>query len=192
MKVIYLTHTVGYRNFFIANFSSSYNKWIHFVTYSVVLVVFSFLISLVSLALTLTLYEQSKTEENDQWRNTFYDTFLLGLAYFCWISKFSIITFFFPVEFFNIFCLYTRQSCHRAGFLCRLLFLYFTIFNNHGAHLYSFVLQIQGKKKRRINFWKSCILRNHSFYPHFRVRQPTGKNARPSPPSANSVFTCKS
>lgn len=69
------------------------------MTYSVVLVVFPFFISLVSLALTLTLYEKSKTEENDQWRNTFYDSFLLGLAYFCWISKFSIIMLICPVEF---------------------------------------------------------------------------------------------
>lgn len=79
------------------------------MTYAVVLVVCSFFISLVSLALTLTLYEKSKTEENDQWRNTFYDPFLLGLAYFCWISKFSIITFIFPVEFFNIF-VFTQGS----------------------------------------------------------------------------------
>lgn len=69
------------------------------MTYSVVLVVFPFFISLVSLALTLTLYEKSKTEENDQWRKTFYDSFLLGLAYFCWISKFSIIMLICPVEF---------------------------------------------------------------------------------------------
>jgi hypothetical protein len=69
------------------------------VTYAVVLVVCSFFISLVSLALTLTLYEKSKTEENDQWRNTFYDTFLLGLAYFCWISKFSKLRLFFLLNF---------------------------------------------------------------------------------------------
>ncbi|XP_046464300.1 uncharacterized protein LOC124210048 isoform X2 [Daphnia pulex] len=68
----------------------------------VVLVVCSFFISLVSLALTLTLYEKSKTEENDQWRNTFYDTFLLGLACFCWISSRVIVLGFFAAYCFPV------------------------------------------------------------------------------------------